>query len=73
MAVVTGSVDVEVVGTIPGGTGEGGALAPSDSIWYDWLIGRVGNPWLEGPTEFFEALHGRDREFGICEVMGSGS
>ena len=41
VAVMAGSVDVEVMGSHDFGTGEGGAAAPSSVLGYYWLIRRV--------------------------------
>ena len=75
MAIVAGSVDVEVVGTDNREISEGGVSFPHVLLWYCFLRGEIIRSRCEGPSKVREAADCRG--VGSCricgEVMGGGS
>ena len=70
VAVMAGSVDVEVMGSHDFDTGERGAAVPSSVVGYNWLIRGVAESGGQGLREFREAVDGR--AVGLYEIMGGG-
>lgn len=75
MAVVAGSVDVEVVGTDEGHICEGGVRFPHKTLWYYRLVGEIGESRCEGLREIRDTAGSRDvggRRICVGEVTGGG-